>query len=38
MLVVGDCFAAKPSTQHTTTATCDFELVATLEHKQRHKN
>ncbi len=37
MLVVGDCFAAKPSAQHTTTATCGFELMETLEHKQRHK-
>ena len=23
--------------EHTTTATCDFELMETLEHKQRHK-
>jgi hypothetical protein len=37
MLVVGDCFAAKPSAQHATTATCGFELMETLEHKQRHK-
>jgi len=37
MLVVGDCFAAKPSAQHATTATCDSDLMETLEHKQRHK-
>ncbi len=27
MLVVGDCFAAKPSAQHATTAACGFGLM-----------